>query len=64
MSWHLPLAYIDPVSGSILIQTILAAIAGGATFFRKSLWEMMRRLFGGKTDKAPSPPTGKDARGE
>lgn len=46
MDWHLRLAYIDPVSGSILIQTILATIAGGMTFFRKSIWGLVRRLTG------------------
>ena len=63
MTWHLPLAYIDPVSGSILIQTVLAAIAGGVTFFRKSLWDLGRRLLG-RSDKVPPAAAGKDARGE
>ena len=40
MEWHVRLAYIDPVSGSILIQTLIAAVAGGAAFFRKSLWAL------------------------
>jgi len=34
VEWHVRLAYIDPVSGSILIQTLVAAVAGGAAFFR------------------------------
>ena len=35
------LAYIDPVSGSILIQLIIAGIAGVGMFFRRSL----KRIF-------------------
>jgi hypothetical protein len=67
MSWQVQLAYIDPVSGSILIQTILAAVAGGITFFRKSLWDAIRRLTGGRTDDnganhdAPAPGPDKDS---
>jgi hypothetical protein len=49
---HVRLAYIDPVSGSILIQTILAAAAGGVTFFRKSIWELFRRR---KEDRPAGP---------
>jgi len=60
LDWHLRLAYIDPVSGSILIQTILAAIAGGMTFFRKSIWAVVRRLTG--RDREPSAPTEKDSK--
>ena len=66
MSWQVRLAYIDPVSGSILIQTILAAVAGGLTFFRRSLWDVIRRLTGGRTDDsgavdAPAPGPDKDS---
>jgi len=66
MSWKVQLAYIDPVSGSLLIQTILAAVAGGITFFRKSLWDAIRRLTGGRTDDsgandAPAPGPDKDS---
>ena len=58
MDWHLRLAYIDPVSGSILIQTILATIAGGMTFFRKSIWGLVRRLTGRDRAAAQTPGTG------
>ena len=66
MHWQVQLAYIDPVSGSILIQTILAAVAGGITFFRKSIWDAIRRLTGGRTDEtgandAPGPGPDKDS---
>jgi hypothetical protein len=55
LDWHLRLAYIDPVSGSILIQTILATIAGGMTFFRKSIWAAVRRLTGRDRAAAATP---------
>jgi hypothetical protein len=55
LDWHLRLAYIDPVSGSILIQTILATIAGGMTFFRKSIWGLVRRLTGRDRAAAATP---------
>jgi hypothetical protein len=43
VDWHVRLAYIDPVSGSILIQTLVAAVAGGAAFFRKSIFALFKR---------------------
>lgn len=43
MDWHVRLAYIDPVSGSILIQALIAAVAGGAAFFRKSIFALFKR---------------------
>jgi len=61
MDWDIRLAYIDPVSGSILIQTILAAVAGGAAFFRKSIWELVRRRKGGNAGTTPKAPARFDA---
>jgi hypothetical protein len=43
------LAYIDPVSGSILLQAIIAAFIGGVAFFRKSLWGITNRFFSKKS---------------
>ena len=54
MDWHVRLAYIDPVSGSILIQTLIAAVAGGAAFFRKSIWALFKRP--SPLPPAPDPP--------
>ena len=53
MDWHVRLAYIDPVSGSILIQTLVAAVAGGAAFFRKSLFALFKRP--GTPSSSPDP---------
>lgn len=43
------LAYIDPGSGSILIQVILASFIGGIAVF----WQKIKALF---TGKKPPPP--------
>ncbi len=34
-------AYIDPVSGSILLQVIVAAIIGCVAFFRRWIWRII-----------------------
>lgn len=39
------LSYIDPVSGSILLQVILAGIIGCIAFFRRSIWGLFRMVF-------------------
>jgi hypothetical protein len=41
------LLYIDPGSGSYLIQVIIAAVLGAAFFF-KNLWWKFRSLFSKK----------------
>ena len=42
------LAYIDPVSGSLLLQAALAGIVGCFAFFRRSLRTFASRVFGRK----------------
>jgi hypothetical protein len=64
MAWHVDLAYIDPVSGSILIQAIVAAGAGTVAFFRKSIWAIVRRVTGRKDEPTPPSSHGGDTRGE
>lgn len=44
------LAYIDPGSGSILLQVVLASVIGGIAVF----WNRIKALF---TGKKPNPPT-------
>ena len=46
------LAYIDPGSGSILIQVILASCIGGIAVF----WQKLKALFGLKKPEAPAKP--------
>jgi len=46
-----PLAYLDPGSGSILIQLIVAAVLAIGVAVRAS-WGSIKKLFGkGKTDE-------------
>ena len=40
------LAYIDPMSGAIVLQLIMAFIAGVATFFRNTIFGGIKKLFG------------------
>jgi hypothetical protein len=47
----LPLwAYIDPVSGSILLQVIAAGVIGALGYFFRPLWRFARRLRNRKRD--------------
>ncbi len=46
------LAYIDPGSGSILIQVILASCLGGIAIF----WSKIKSLFTGKKPEEPKKP--------
>ena len=45
------LAYIDPGSGSLILQAILAAILAVPFFFRRTLGEAVHRLRGGSRTK-------------
>ena len=45
------LAYIDPGSGSILIQVLLASCIGGIAVF----WQKLKSLFTGKKPGDPPP---------
>ena len=44
-----PNAYLDPGSGSILIQLLLAAILGLGVMFRSQIAKL-KNLFGGKSE--------------
>jgi hypothetical protein len=55
---RLLLAYIDPGSGSLLLQAILAAIISVPFFFRRTIGGALSRLRGGsKPDDAPAEAT-------
>jgi hypothetical protein len=47
------LAYIDPVTGALLLQGLLAGILSVGIAFRKTLSNVFRRL----TGKGPAPTT-------
>lgn len=39
------LAYIDPISGSIVLQVIIAAGVGTLAFFRRAIARVLERFF-------------------
>jgi hypothetical protein len=41
-------AYIDPVSGSLLLQAIFAGVIGCLAVFRRSIWAITSRILGRK----------------
>lgn len=47
------LAYIDPGSGSIILQTLIAAGLGALVFFRDAVKRFLRRIIPGRKSKAP-----------
>lgn len=48
------LAYIDPMSGALLLQILMAAVIGCLAFFRRTLWGLVTAIFriGASTAKA------------
>jgi hypothetical protein len=48
--------YLDPGSGSFLLQLLLAALLGGG-FAIKIYWKKIRKLFGGKAEEAEASET-------
>ena len=38
------LAYIDPVSGTILLQLIVAGFVGCVAFFRRTIWRVCNKI--------------------
>jgi hypothetical protein len=38
--------YIDPVSGSIVLQALVAGVVGGAAFFRRGIARVFKGFFG------------------
>jgi hypothetical protein len=47
------LLYIDPGSGSYLVQVIIAAVLGGLFYF-KNLWLKIKSLFSKSKKETPS----------
>ena len=42
------LGYIDPVSGTLIIQLVVAGVLGTIGFFRKSIWKAVCLVTGRK----------------
>ena len=38
------LAYIDPVSGTLLLQLLIAGVVGTIAFFRRTVWGFVTRV--------------------
>jgi hypothetical protein len=49
------LAYIDPASGTLLLQALIAAAIGGVAFFRRSIWRVLT-VFSSRREE-DQPPT-------
>ena len=47
-------AYIDPQSGTIIVQVIISGLVGTVAYFFGPIWRFFRTLGGKK--KGPSPP--------
>jgi hypothetical protein len=45
--------YIDPVSGSIVLQALVAAVVGGVAFFRRSIARVFRGILGRTAKDSP-----------
>jgi hypothetical protein len=41
---HIPLAYIDPGSGSLIVQVLIATIVAVPFFFRHQISRLVRRI--------------------
>jgi len=57
MAHHL--LYIDPGSGSYLVQVIIAAVLGVAFYF-KTIWLRIKMFFGGRKKEQPGNQEGHD----
>ncbi len=53
---HFLLAYIDPGSGALMLQALIAGAVGFLVFFRQLLTNITNKLFGRRpTDDASAP---------
>jgi len=54
-------AYIDPGSGSMLLQVILAGILAVPFFFRRTISDVWHRVRGGQPAEEAAPPTSEES---
>jgi len=47
---HVLIAYIDPGSGALILQWIVAAVVGSGIFFRSKIKAFFRIIFGKKNN--------------
>ena len=55
------LAYIDPGSGSLLLQALLAGLLSIPFFFRRTIGGFIHRLRGGSDEPSTAEPSSPDA---
>ena len=55
------LAYIDPGSGSLIIQAVIATLVAIPFFFREQIGRVVRAVRGNDTAEAASDPTDRPA---
>ena len=55
------LAYIDPGSGSLIIQAVIATLVAVPFFFRQHIARVARMLRGDRTGEPPTTPTDRAA---
>ena len=60
MSVPFVFSYIDPVSGAILLQVVVAGVLGCIAFFRRSIWRVVRLVLP-KRQSDENSSTGDDA---
>jgi hypothetical protein len=58
------LAYIDPGSGSLIIQAVIAGLLAVPFFFRRTIGDLWHRVRGSRRDTEPSPPTAESDRSD
>lgn len=51
------LAYIDPGSGSLIIQAVIATVVAVPFFFRHHIGRFVRSMRGDKSSNTPANPT-------
>jgi hypothetical protein len=50
----MPLSYIDPGAGTIILQAVIAAVLGVLIFFRDTVKAMFRFVFPGRNTDEPA----------
>ena len=51
---HMLLGYIDPGSGQVILQLVIAGIVGALVFFRNIWWKFLGIFTGKKAEQTPT----------
>ena len=54
-------AYVDPGSGTLLVQLLVAAVVGATFYFRRALFNIKSFFLGNRKDPDQQPDTERDA---